>query len=96
MRVEQWEQRSWALKLVEHTWLSLRQEYTSRGQEPLFEQLHRLLTENEGQSSYSQVAEALGMSQGAVKMAAHRLRTRYWELLRARLTQELGPPESAR
>jgi DNA-directed RNA polymerase specialized sigma24 family protein len=42
---------------------------------------------------YLEVARALGMSEGAVKVAVHRIRRRYRELLRAEVAQTLARPE---
>ena len=41
---------------------------------------------------YRQVAEALGMSEGAVKVAVHRLRRRYRELLKEEIAQTVADP----
>jgi RNA polymerase sigma-70 factor (ECF subfamily) len=41
---------------------------------------------------YSQSAEALGMTESAVRVAVHRLRRRYRELLRAEISQTLSDP----
>jgi RNA polymerase sigma-70 factor (ECF subfamily) len=43
--------------------------------------------------SLIEVAKKLGMSHGAVKVAAHRLRKRYGELLRREIAQTLDRPE---
>ena len=44
--------------------------------------------------SYRQVAEQLGMSEGAVKVAVHRLRRRYGDLLREEIAQTVDSPEA--
>jgi len=47
-----------------------------------------------GQSAilYAEAAAKLGWSNGAVRVAVHRLRMRYWELLREEITQTLCDP----
>ena len=44
-------------------------------------------------SSYATIAEKLSISEGAVKVAAHRLRRRYRELLREEIAQTVASPE---
>ena len=47
----------------------------------------------EGQApSYATIAQELGMTEGAVKVAAHRLRGRYRELLRDEIGQTVADP----
>jgi RNA polymerase sigma-70 factor (ECF subfamily) len=53
----------------------------------LFDRLKGCLTGSA--PPYAEVAEALGMTEGAVKVAAHRLRQRYAERLRAEVAQTL-------
>jgi RNA polymerase sigma-70 factor (ECF subfamily) len=50
-----------------------------------------LLAEGSGES-YREVASALGMSEGAVKVAVHRLRQRFGELVRAEVAQTVAAP----
>ena len=47
-----------------------------------FAALKPLMTASDAAAPYAEVAETLGMSDGAVKVAVHRLRKRYKELLR--------------
>lgn len=86
-------ERRWALTLLEHVLSRLEEECTRLGKRPLFEQLRGTLAGDVNQVPYPQVAEALGMSPGAVKVAAHRLRGRYRELLRAEIAQTVERTE---
>jgi len=43
-------------------------------------------------SSYRELGEALGMSEDAVKVAVHRLRRRFGELLREEIAETVGDP----
>jgi RNA polymerase sigma-70 factor (ECF subfamily) len=44
-------------------------------------------------TGYATTAARLGMSEGAVKVAAYRLRQRYRELLREEIAQTVANPE---
>ncbi len=86
-------ERRWALTLLEHVLSALEDEYARLGKRTLFERLRGTLVGDMSQVPYSQVAEALGMSPGAVRVAAHRLRSRYCALLRAEIAQTVERPE---
>jgi RNA polymerase sigma-70 factor (ECF subfamily) len=86
-------ERGWALAILEQTLARLRQELANAGKEKLFECLKGALAGEGLQASYAQIAEQLGMSEQAVKVAAHRLRRRYQELLRAEIAQTVASPE---
>jgi DNA-directed RNA polymerase specialized sigma24 family protein len=73
-------ERRWALTLLDRTLRELRDEYVASGNDTLFDRLKDSLT-GEG-ASHAAVAGELGMTEGAVKVAAHRLRKRYRERLR--------------
>jgi RNA polymerase sigma-70 factor (ECF subfamily) len=78
-------EKSWALTLLAQSLGRLRQEYSERGREKIFEQLKATLTEGRGDVAYAELSARLGMSEAAVKMAVHRLRQRYREVLRAEI-----------
>jgi len=48
----------------------------------LFEALKPTIWGEQADASYMQIGQQLGMANGAVKVAAHRMRKRYRELLR--------------
>jgi len=81
----------WAATLVEATFARLRGELESEGKEHLFEALQGFLVDR-GDASYRQVADALGLSLGALKTAIHRLRGRYRALLRQEVTRTVASP----
>jgi RNA polymerase sigma-70 factor (ECF subfamily) len=83
--------RRWALALLDAVLVRLRREYETAGKGELFERLQGQLT-GEGGRPYAEEAAALGMREGAVKVAAHRLRLRYRELLRDEIGQTLADP----
>lgn len=83
-------ERRWALSLLEQVLRRLREEYKRDGKEHQFEQLKSTLTEASRSVSYAEIATRLGTSEGAVKVAVHRLRQRYRELLRAEIADTVA------
>jgi hypothetical protein len=71
----------------------LRAEYEGRGQGALFEALRGAIAGSAEAVSYSEVGQRVSMTEGAVKMAAHRLRGRYREILRDEIGQTVAGPE---
>jgi RNA polymerase sigma-70 factor (ECF subfamily) len=58
-----------------------------------FEQLKQFISGSPGTEAREAAADALGISEGAVKVAAHRLRGRYRELLRSEIAQTVEEPK---
>ncbi len=85
-------ERRWALALLDQVLRRLREEYTRDGKEKQFEQLKPTLTEASRTVPYAEIATRLGTSEGAVKVAVHRLRQRYRELLRAEIADTVASP----
>jgi len=77
--------RAWAHSLLRSTLGRLRAEYAVRDKEGLFDALKAGLAG--GGPPYAEVAADLGMTEGAVKVAAHRLRQRYREALRTAVAE---------
>jgi RNA polymerase sigma-70 factor (ECF subfamily) len=86
-------ERRWALTLLETTLSRLRQEYDRRGKLELFDALKVLLSGEDRTESYREIAARLGITEGAVKVAVHRLRRRYGELLREEISQTVSGPD---
>jgi RNA polymerase sigma-70 factor (ECF subfamily) len=82
--------RRWALTLLEQVLQRLRNEFIADGKEKSFEQLKPTLTEPSRAISYAEIAARLGTSEGAVKVAVHRLRQRYRELIRAEIAETVS------
>jgi RNA polymerase sigma factor (sigma-70 family) len=74
--------REWALESIAGALSALRDEMTTAGKSEQFEALKGSLT-GEDDAPREAIAAQLGMSEGAVKVAVHRLRQRYRKLLRA-------------
>ena len=70
----------------------LREEHVRDGREKLFEELKPTLTEASRTVRYAEIAGRLGTSEGAVKVAVHRLRQRYREVLRAEIADTVASP----
>jgi RNA polymerase sigma-70 factor (ECF subfamily) len=86
-------ERRWALTLLEKVLSSLGEELTSAGKERVFAELKSHLWGDQGGESYSVIAARLEMTEGALKVAAHRLRQRYRELLREEVAHTVARHE---
>jgi len=90
---EQEYERRWALTLLDTVLQRLRAEYEHAGKGQLFADLNFCLVGGRESQPYAELACRLGMSEGAVKVAVHRLRKRYRLLLRAEIAQTLAGTE---
>ncbi len=81
--------REWALETVTGALQALREEMTTAGKSDHFEALKSSLTGEDG-STREEIALQLDMSEDAVKVAIHRLRKRYRELLRAAIAETVS------
>jgi RNA polymerase sigma-70 factor (ECF subfamily) len=86
-------EREWALALLDLVMNQLQQEWITAGKQTLFETLRIFLSGDRSTITSAQAALELGMSEGAVRTAVHRLRQRYGELLRAEVANTLSHPE---
>ena len=84
--------RTWAVALLERVIVRLRDESAAAGKSKLFEQLKPFLMVGKSAIPYAQAAAELNLTEGAVRMAVHRLRRRYRELLREEIGQTLSDP----
>ncbi len=84
--------RAWAEALLEQVVGRLEQECGIEGQAPLFAQTRGYLMLGEAAIPYAEAARRLGMEEGAVRVAVHRLRKRYRALLREELSRTLADP----
>ena len=83
-------ERRWALTLLENVLSRLRAEYTEAGRTDLFEQLKPALTGERQALGYAAIAGRLGMSEGALKVAVHRVRQRFRQVLREEIAQTVA------
>jgi RNA polymerase sigma-70 factor (ECF subfamily) len=84
--------RQWALTLVERALNALAGEFTAAGKAAQFEALKPWLLGEVPSLSQTDAARELGLSEGAVKVAVHRLRKRFRDLLKADVAQTVGDP----
>jgi RNA polymerase sigma factor (sigma-70 family) len=84
--------RGWAAILLERAMAALGAEFAQSGKKDLFERLKVFVWGEKNALSYAAMGEQLGLSEGAVKVAVHRLRQRYGELLRAEIAQTVATP----
>lgn len=85
-------ERQWALAVVDRTLDTLERDAADRGREREFRALSPYLTEGGPRRTYREVADELGMSEGAVKVAVLRLRRRFGRALREMVGQTLADP----
>lgn len=76
-------ERRWALTLLEQVLERLREEFAAAGRGRLFEELKAALTGEK--VPYAEIAARLNLNEGAVRVAVHRLRGRYRDLIRAEI-----------
>ena len=82
--------REWALALLAKVIERLQKECAADGKGKLFEQLKTFLMAGGGDSAQAEVAKSIGMEEGAVRVAIHRLRKRYRVLLRDEIAHTLS------
>jgi RNA polymerase sigma-70 factor (ECF subfamily) len=89
---ERFFERQWALAVLDRVLARLRQEFDRAGKSDFFDRLKFALIGQRSQVPYSELARQLDMTEGAVKVAVHRLRQRYRELLREEVGQTVEEP----
>jgi RNA polymerase sigma-70 factor (ECF subfamily) len=85
--------RRWALAMLDEVLARLQQEYAGKDKAELFEALRAYLIGDPDKAPYARAAEQLRLTEGAIKVAVHRLRQRYRELLREEIARTLDDPE---
>ncbi len=89
---EQIFERRWAITLLEQALKRLEQESAAAGRGPLFAALRPVLAGEPTDGSYVEIAGALGMKEGALKTAVHRLRRRFGAILRTEIASTVAGP----
>lgn len=85
-------ERQWAIALLEQTLHRLEKETAAAGKGELFQALRDLITERGEVGDYTALAKQLGMSEGSIRVAVHRLRQRYRDLLIAEIANTVSSP----
>jgi RNA polymerase sigma factor (sigma-70 family) len=84
--------RRWALTLLERAITRLGKDYEKGGKGPLFESIRDWLSEDATGVEYRRIAEKTGSTEGAIKVAVHRMRNRFREAVRAEIEQTVATP----
>ncbi|MFK7768863.1 MAG: RNA polymerase sigma factor [Mariniblastus sp.] len=85
-------ERNWALSILDQTLMAVGEQYDQSGKPELFEALKGFLTGDEN-LPYADVAQSLGMKEGAIKVAVHRMRQRYGQQLRLQIAKTIEDPD---
>lgn len=85
--------RQWALRLLDEVLRRLEAEYAAEGQGAQFDALRSALTGDASAAPYAERAARLGSTEGALRVAVHRMRRRYRRLLRDEVAGTLARPE---
>jgi len=86
-------ERYWALEVLKQAMTRLKAEYIAAGKQQLFDYLKTYLAAEQDSIPYRDAAAKLDMTEGAVRVAVHRLRQRYGELVREEIAQTVTTPE---
>lgn len=86
-------ERAWALTVLQEALTRVKTELVEAGKRDLFEYLKCYLQADEDAGSYAQTAAKLGMTEGAIRVAVHRLRQRYGQLVRREIAQTVASPD---
>jgi RNA polymerase sigma factor (sigma-70 family) len=84
--------REWALTLLDRVMKQLEKECVTARKGELFYRLKEYLTGDGGGPPYQEIATELSMTEGAVKVAVHRLRRRFGELVREQIERTVENP----
>ena len=84
--------KRWAITLLERAMERLSGDYIAAGKQELFDRLKPLLLTEGSGDSYRQLGGPLRLSEGAVKVAVHRLRQRFRDAVRAEIAQTVATP----
>lgn len=86
-------EKQWAMTLLENVTEQLRAEYAASMKSDLFAHLIGYLQPDRSGRPYSVAAAECGISEGAFKVAVHRMRQRYGELLREAVSRTVNSAE---
>ena len=86
-------ERRWAMTLLDRTLARLRREYEAGGKQALFGRLEGHLTGDQEALPYADLCAELKMSEGAIKVAMHRMRRRFGALLREEIGETVSDPD---
>lgn len=82
--------RRWAMALLSRAMARVREEFAGAGKAEEFEHIKACLTAERGAIAYADIARTTGMSEGALRVAIHRLRKRFREIFRDEIAQTVS------
>ena len=85
--------RSWAISVLEQAMDRLQDEWERSKKKAQFDALKAYLIPGKGSTTYREIAQSLNMTEGAVKVAVHRLRSAYRAQLRAVIAETVSTEE---
>jgi RNA polymerase sigma factor (sigma-70 family) len=80
-------ERRWAMTLLDESLDRLQREFTRTGRGQEFDSLKEWLTAERGGIPYGQIAAAIGTSEGAARVAVHRMRKQFRQLFRQTIAE---------
>jgi len=83
----------WATTLLAHVFQRLREEYKAGQKADLFDELSQFLDGKAHGTEYAAIARRHRLSENVVKVAVHRMRKRYGEILRDEVVRTVSRPE---
>lgn len=84
-------ERQWATTLLQNVLDRLESHYRENGQETLYARLSPFVRTDAEAPAQRELAEALGLSEGTLRVAVHRLRQRYRKILLDEIAATLEP-----
>ena len=85
-------ERRWTITLLNQVLTRLEAEYHGGNNATLFTAIKGFLAGSDGNASYAALAAELGRTEGALRVAVHRVRRRYGELLREEIADVVADP----
>lgn len=85
--------RRWAVTLIRRVMENLQADHAKRGRRIVHDSLLPYLTNNPSPAGFQQLAADLEMEAGALRVALHRFRRRFGELLRSEVAHTVATPD---
>ena len=89
-------ERRWARTLLEQALVRLRTDYAAADKTAEFDQLKGTLTADRGSIPYRDLASVLNLSEGATRVAVHRLRKRFRNVFRAAVAETVSAADEVK
>jgi RNA polymerase sigma-70 factor (ECF subfamily) len=85
-------ERRWASTVIEQVRKKLQAEYVADGKADVFETLQGQWSARVDPGFYTEAARTLSMTEGSIRVALHRLRDRFGQLLRREIEDTVSSP----